>query len=119
MDKSHSVKRKWLWRAGLLAALYAVLWEFTHLAGMPTVYRSVIAGLPIDASYAYTDVPGIVKSGKRGPVYFCRATACAPFVVRVDYGWQSGSRPPGGGSALYLWFFGITSRIHEIECWGS
>jgi len=111
-------RRTWLRLLGAFA-IYFVLWELTQLAGMPAVYRMVRAGMPIDSSYAYTDVARRVKTAASGPMYYCRATACAPFVVRADYGWQSGQLRGDGGSALYLWFFGLIARIGEFNHWAS
>ena len=53
------------------------------------------------------------------PIRFCRAVAYAPFLVHGSYGWRSGSLGGQGGSALYLWFFGATLRVHELSCWMS
>jgi len=36
-----------------------------------------------------------------------------------DYGWQGGPLYGDGGSTLYLWFFGRTFRIRELEHWES
>lgn len=119
MAPSRNIRRKSLRFLALFVVLYLGLWEFTHLAGMPTVYRTVKASLPVDSSYAYTDVPRRVKSGTNGRIYYCRAIVYAPFLVRADYGWQTGSLSRDGGSALYLWFFGFTSRIRELDHWAS
>ena len=113
------MRRTWARFLCLFLALYLVLWELTHLAGIPTVYRAAKSSLPINDSYAYSDVPRRVKSETNGPIYFCRATAYAPFLVRADYGWRTGSQSGGGGSTLYLWFLGSTFRIHELEHWTS
>jgi hypothetical protein len=119
MATSRNIKGKWLRFLTLFIVLYFALWELTHLVGMPTVCRTVKASLPVDSSYAYTDVSRRMKSKTNGPIYYCQATAYAPFLVRADYGWQSGSLSGDGGSALYFWFFGFTSRIREIEHWAS
>jgi len=113
------MRRKWLRFLCLFVAVYLILWELTHLAGMPTVCRTVKASLPIDTSYSYTDVPRGVKSGTDGPIYYYRATAWAPFLVCADYGWRTASQSAVGGRALYLWFLGSTFRLRELEHWSS
>jgi hypothetical protein len=111
-------KRTWFWLL-CAVAVYLVLWELTQLAGMPAVDRMVRAGMPIDSSYAYTGIPRQVKHATTGPIYYCRATAYAPFLVGVEYGWQSEALRGDGGTTMYFWFFGLTTRIGETEHWAS
>ena len=104
---------------GGIVALYVFFWFVTHFFGVPNVYHTVKSSMPITASFAYTDVPRRVRGSTDGPIYFCRAIAYAPFLVRGDYGWQSGPLSGEGGSSLYLWFCGYTLRIRELEHWMS
>jgi hypothetical protein len=87
--------------------------------GVTTVSHTVVASMPIRSGWSYTDVARNVRTGKRLPIYYCRAVAYAPFVVRADYGWQSGPLSGDGGSALYLWLFGSVFRIRELDHWAS
>jgi hypothetical protein len=112
-------RRKTLRIFGGMAGLYVCCWFVTHFAGVPSLWRAVTASMPVTSSFAYTDVPRRVRGGTDGPIYFCRATAYAPFLVRADYRWRSGPLSGSGRSALYLWFFGYTSRVRELEHWAS
>src|SRR5262249_27217892 len=109
-------RRALYWILGI-GALYIALWELTQLAGMPTVDRRVRAGMPVDSSYTYTDVAAKGRPRIPGRFYYCRATAYAPFLVRADYGWHAGGLAGEGGSELYLWAFGPTMRVYELEHW--
>jgi len=51
------------------------------------------------------------------PFYYCSTVSFAPFLVRVDYGWQSGGLCGDGASDLYLWVFGAVVKIYEIDHW--
>jgi hypothetical protein len=110
---------KKLWVLGAFVAGYILLWFLTHFVGMPSVYHAVIGGMPATSSFAYTDVPRRVRTTGDDPIYFCRAVAYAPFLVRADYGWRSGRSAAEGGSALYIWFFGRSFRVRELEHWRS
>jgi hypothetical protein len=109
-------RRRWLCLLGVIGS-YLLLWELTQLFGMPEVVRKVRASMPIISSYQYTDVPRNVKFATNGPVYYCRTTAYAPFVVRAEYDWHGGRLFGAGGSGLYFWFFGFTTQIKEIDRW--
>lgn len=111
-------RRRWLRLFGVAAA-YLLLWELTQLVGMPAVVRKVRTSMPINSSSNYTDVLRNVKSATNGPIYFCRATAYAPFVVRAEYGWHGGPLIGDGGTSLYFWFFGFTTHIKEPAHWVS
>lgn len=53
------------------------------------------------------------------PHYYCSARTYGPFVVRADYGWHSGPLSGKGGSAIYIWVFGWTKRVIELQEWAS
>jgi hypothetical protein len=86
---------------------YILLWFVTHLFGVPQVYRIVKDKIPVNAK------------GASQPSYSCRAVAYAPFLVRGDFAWQAAPLIGEGGSALYLWLFGVTVRVYELEHWLS
>jgi hypothetical protein len=111
--------RKWVRVTAWVITVYIVLWFVTHFFGVPEVSHVVKRRMPIDKTYDYTDVKKNVKGSKGQPTYFCRATAYAPFLVRGDYAWQAAPLIGEGGSNLYLWFFGWTVRIYELEHWLS
>jgi hypothetical protein len=64
----------------------------------------------VDVSYG---APGKSK----GLVYYCRASAYAPFLVRADYVFVSGPLLGDGGSSFYFWGFGAVIRICEFQHW--
>jgi hypothetical protein len=111
--------RKGVRAVGIVAGGYVALWFVTHFVGVREVYHAAVATMPISPRDAYTDVPRRVKTATNGPIYFCRATAYAPFLVRADWGWHTGPLSGDGGSTLYLWFFGRTYRVRELDHWSS
>lgn len=113
------VTRKRLIVLGAIAAGYILIWCITHFVGVPSVYRTVEDSMPITAEFHYTDVRRKASGGTDWPRYYCYTVAYAPFLVRADYGWQSGSLSGDGGSGLYLWLPGYTVRIVELGHWSS
>jgi hypothetical protein len=111
--------RKWVRVLGLAVAGYGVAWFITHFVGVRSVYHAAKARMPITSEFADTDVPHRVRGSADSPVYFCRAVAYGPFLVRADFGWQTESLSGDGGSDLYFWFFGYTARIWELDHWMS
>ncbi len=104
MKASLPVCKRRIWFGVVAAGLYCSLWFFTHLFGAHQVRSCAIQAM---------NVP------KGTPVVSCSTRAYAPFLIRADYGWQSGPVYGDGGSALYLWFFGRSFRIWELDHWAS
>jgi hypothetical protein len=97
-------------------ALYAGLWFLTHQFGAPQVRAVAVDAMHVPSHY--TDVSQRTDQVS-GHVYWCSTRAYAPLLVHAKYGWQGGPLYGDGGSALYLWFFGRTFRILELEHWAS
>ena len=114
-QRQFTKKRLWFFVAA--AAFYAGLWILTYRLGAPQVRSVAVEAMHRPSSY--TDVSK--RSGNRhtGPVYWCSIRTYAPFLVRAKYGWQGGPLYGDGGSTLYLWLFGRTFRLREIEHWAS
>lgn len=114
----HITKRRLLILLVLLAAasLYSGAWYLTHLYGVPQV-RSAVAKT-MRFSPEYTKLPKRPPAFT-GPCYYCSSEFYAPFLVQVDYGWHGGPLYGGGGTALYLWFFGHTYRMQELGQWAE
>jgi len=117
MFASRLFSRRWLRVFCCVVAFYICFWFVTHFVGVGSVYHTVKAGMPITPQFAYTDVQRRVRGSTFDPIYFCQAVAYGPFLVRADYGWQSGPLSGDGGSDFYLWFFGYTSRIWKLDHW--
>lgn len=104
----------------IVIASYTTMWALTPFVGgyqirkqkLSTMYQP--EGL---AGFEEVSGPGIRGKGRR--VYYCRTTAYAPFIIRVDYGWNTGSLSGDGGSELYFWGLGATSQIRVLEHWGN
>src|SRR6266513_616771 len=93
--------RKWVRVFAGIIIIYIFLWFVTHFFGVPQVYHVLKGSMPVDRTYDYTDVKKNVKASRGGqPIYLCRATAYAPFLVRGDYGWQAAPLIGEGGSNL-------------------
>jgi hypothetical protein len=67
----------------------------------------------------FTEVSEVHKASHSGRIFYCRAFAYAPFVVRVDHGWADGPLSGDGGSELYLWMPGAKLRFYELEHWAT
>ncbi|MGA2242014.1 MAG: hypothetical protein ABSH11_08235 [Verrucomicrobiota bacterium] len=98
--------------------LYVGLWFLTDFAGVPKT-RTVALRAMRDIPSSWTDISRIPASQTKGPTYYCRASAYAPFLIRVDYGWVSGPLTGDGGSVWYLWIFGAVFRAHEFSHWSA
>jgi hypothetical protein len=111
----HFTKRRLL---VLLAAavLYAGAWFLAHLFGAPQVRSVAVEAMHVAPDY--TDVSERAGS-VTGRIYYCSSRAYAPLLVRADYGWHGGPLYGDGGSALYLWFFGRSFRIRDLEHWAE
>jgi hypothetical protein len=96
--------------------LYAGLWFLTHQFGSPQVRSVVVAAMHSTDYHADWSQQTNRFSGR---FYWCSTRAYAPFLVYANYGWQGGPLYGDGGSALYLWFFGRSIRIRELEHWAS
>ncbi len=102
-------------------AIYALLWLLTYCVGAGAVRRAVLESMqlpgPIDEFRAVSEHGGTWPPNTKR--YYCRADACGPFLVYVDVGWGVGLLTGERGSALYLWFFGRTVRVHEFSHWSD
>jgi hypothetical protein len=97
---------------------YGALWLATGLLGTRDVRKLKLSGMYQPMGLAgFTDVSN--GASAKWPWYYCRTLSYAPFLVRVDYGWQTGGLSGDGGSELYLWVFGSTVRAYEIEHWAN
>lgn len=111
-------KCKWAVGAGILVFV-GVIWLITHQVATVQVREAVLGSfLPPLYRSELQDLTYSKERAARGTKgYWCRSIACAPLVVYVDYGWVGGSLTGGGGSALYVWLFGHTFRVYQIESW--
>lgn len=82
--------------------------------GTRTVKRRAIADMNPPSGIEESD--GAAHSA---PYYYCTVQTYGPFLVRAEYGWQIGPLSGRGGSAMYIWFFGWTKRMAELETWDS
>lgn len=113
--------RRYLAKWGLFifpcfVVLYAGLWFPTQRFGPSQVRAVAVEAMRVPAHFI--DVSGRTNR-VAGPVYYCTTRAYAPLFVRADYGWHAGPLSGDGGSALYLWLFGRTFRIRELEHWAE
>ena len=100
----------------VLVVLYGVLWLLTAAVGAPKTRMVALRAMrEIPASWTDTSYGDAPKT--KGPTYFCRASAYAPFLVRIDYGWVSGPLTGDGGSVWYFWTIGSALRVYEFEHW--
>jgi hypothetical protein len=103
----------------LAAGTYAILWALTHFVGGPQVRNLSLSAMHLpDGLSGFTETSQVHRPSDNSRTYFCRAFAYAPFVVRIDHGWASGSLSGDGGSELYLWAPGVKFRIYELDHWG-
>lgn len=118
-----------------LAALYGLLWWLTSVMGVSATRAVALramgdiptSGVDIstaDAARRYSlQYPHPAKGSSwhtytNAPAwYYCRASAYAPFLIRVDYGWATGPLRGDGGSVWHLWAFGAVFRAYEFEHW--
>ena len=104
--------------AVLAGVTYTVLWAVTHIVGAPEVRNLSVSTMNLpNGLTGFTEASLGNHSSIKGRTYFCRAFACAPFVVRVDHGWAAGPLTGDGGSELYLWVPRIKLRIYELDRW--
>ena len=113
--RRHFTKRQLFILAAALL-LYGGLWFLTHRLGSPQVRSIAVETMHVPPHY--TDISER-RDRVTGPTYYCSARAYAPLLVRADYGWHGGPLYGDGGSALYLWFFGRSFRIRELEHWAE
>ncbi len=102
------------------AAFFSATWFLTHLIGVPHVRSVVAEGMRFPPDYTevrnrWGDPKGEHQS--TGRFYYCSAEFYAPLLVRVDQGSHRGRLSGKGDTALYLWLFGPTFRILELESW--
>jgi len=98
------------------AGIYGLLWASTAIFGVLKT-RAVALGSMGEISTDSVDVSYGTTMKSKGPVYYCRASAYAPFLVRTDYGFVSRPLRGDGGSVLYFWGFGAVFRIWEFQHW--
>lgn len=97
---------------------YVVLWALTYFVGGEQLRTLSVGAMNLpNGLVGFTEVPldHSVHVGSR--VYFCRALAYGPFVVRIDHGWATGPLSGDGGSELYVWVPGVKLRIYELGHW--
>ena len=117
-----------------VAALYGLLWWLTATVGAPGTRAVALramgdiaaSGVDISSPDAERRYTMQYKAQKKGswhtfgdapPWYYCRASAYAPFLVRIDYGWATGRLRGDGGSVWHLWVFGVVFRAYEFDHW--
>ena len=96
-----------------LGVLYGMLWWITGVTGVSRTRAAALRAMG-EIPPSWTDVSYAAAPPTNGPTYFCRASAYAPFLVRVDYGWVSDPLRGDGGSAWYLWVCGAVFRAYEF-----
>ena len=111
----HFTRRRWFICCSLVV-LYAGLWFPTQRFGPPQVRVAAVQAMRVPPNCI--DVSGRTER-ITGPGYYCRSRAYAPLLVLADYGWHGGPLSGDGGSALYLWLFGRSFRIRELEHWSE
>jgi hypothetical protein len=95
------------------------LWFLTHRVGAPQVRAFAVDAMHVPPGYTDVSLTASQPTNGSKAHFYCSTHAYAPFVVYADYGWQRGALYGDGGSSLYLWFFGRTFRIRELEHWAS
>ncbi len=110
--------KSWVRGLAVLVILYSLLWYATNLVGVPKA-RTVALSQMTNIKSTWRDISADLAAQVKGPYYFCRATALAPFLIRVEYGWEAGKLDGDGGSVLYLWIFGAVFRAHEYNHWAA
>jgi hypothetical protein len=111
-----SRRRKVRNRIFAFAAVYGLLWAVTAIFGVPKT-RAIALRAEGEIPADWTDVSYAPAQHSKGPVYYCRASAYAPFLVRADYRFVSGPLLGDGESAFYFWGFGAVFRIFEFQHW--
>ena len=109
--RRHFTKRRLLVLATVLI-LYAGLWLLTHQFGSPQIRIVAVAAMHSTDYHANWSQQTNRFDGR---FYSCSPRAYAPFLVYADYEWHGGPHYGEVGSALYLWFFGRSFRIRELE----
>jgi hypothetical protein len=97
--------------------IYASLWGLTQRVGAPQVRKIAVDSFHFPASF--TDVTHTSSRDVRSPAYYCRAVAWAPFLVRIEYDWESGPLTGDGGRVLYLCIFGASFRLWQYAHWAT
>jgi hypothetical protein len=114
------------WQLRLLTGgcIYICLWLVTAFVGGPQIQRMASGEQRVPQSS--TDISSIVRVGRgiverkvRLPYHWCVTRAYAPFLVVAHSGVVRGGFNADGNSAVYLWFFGYSVKIRDLECWTS
>lgn len=115
MVRRLQLKKRWRLMLGCGIVVFGLLWWLTSAIGVPQVRRAIVESMPVSPSF--TDVSREALPKVLGPVYYCRAAAWAPFLIQVEFGWNSGPLRGDGGAALYVWLFGLRFRACEYSHW--
>src|SRR5262245_52290234 len=99
MTWAQKLRRRWRLILTCAVILYGSLWWLTHKFGIAQVRSRVVASYPA----SWTDITYTGNRSARPTVYYSRAVAWAPFLVRVHYDWARGPLEGDGGRVLYLW----------------
>lgn len=114
-----------------ITTLYGLLWWLTAIFGAPATRAVAFQAMDVPADwldvssreaadlyherYKYQP-PGTWHTYSQAPPsFYCRASAYAPFLVRIDYGWATGPARGEFGSVWYLWVFGAVVRGYEWD----
>jgi hypothetical protein len=94
------VSRSWRARIGLGVGLYAALWAFTQVVGVPRVLAEV----------AVHHLPSNEQVKAPGQRAHCGAFAIAPFLIKADFSYYLAPLAGGAGTIYYAW---VGGAAHE------
>src|SRR5260370_1081275 len=97
-----------------VAAVYCLLWLVTGFFGIQQAHAIALHQMR-DFLATWTDISNMPTTPPKGPAYYFRASAYAPFLIRSDYDWVSGPLAGGGGSSWYFWFLGTLIHLHRFD----
>jgi hypothetical protein len=109
-QRSSKIFKIFVGAALFLALSVAVTESFAHAA----VKQRAVYDLAVPSDLQEAQVDG---TKPRRPYFYCRTRTYGPFLVRADYGWHRRELNGRGGSAIYVWLFGLVRRVDELESW--
>lgn len=109
-------KKRFFILVAVVAIIYVQLWFLTYRFGVPQVREVALGEMHKPAGYTEVSRP---TGQTAGGIYWCNTRAYGPLLVRAEYGWRGGPLYGDGGRTLYLWLFGHSYRIRELEHWAE
>jgi hypothetical protein len=107
------IRRRLLAAGAITACLYLSFWLVTASVGAESVRLSVVKRM--NPPPGLTDVSNEAGRANSPGSYFCRTTAIAPFVVRMEFAYNCGVLCGISGTYLFFWSPGFTRQLGVLS----